>query len=77
MNIEFSITLRGQECTVAAEMPPSGSDVGIFGWHPESLTVSDAAGKELVLTAREEEQINEKCSAVCEEQATDWDYEWL
>jgi hypothetical protein len=77
MNIEFSTTLRGQECTVFAEMLPPGSDVGVFGWHPELLTVTDAAGKELVLDAQEEEQVIEKCSAVAEEHASDWDGEFL
>jgi hypothetical protein len=77
MNIEFTTTLRGQKCTVFGVMLPPGSDVGIFGWHPESLTVTDAAGKELVLAAQEEEQIIEKCISVAEEQANDWDDEWL
>jgi hypothetical protein len=76
MNIEFTMNLRGQECTVFAEMLPPDRHTGVFGWHVETHTVIDAAGIELMLTEREEEEINEKCNAVAGEKG-DWDDDWL
>ena len=76
MNFEFTMNLRGHECTVLAEMLPPDPDTGVFGWHVETLTVIDAAGIELMLTEQEEVQLNEKCSAVADEKA-DWDADCL
>jgi hypothetical protein len=76
MSIEFTMNLRGRECTVFAEMLPPDPDTGVYGWRAEALTVIDAASIELMLTEQEEEQINEKCSAVAGENV-DWDADWL
>ena len=76
MNVEFTVNLRGLECTVFAEMLPPNADTGFFGWHVETHTVIDAAGIEVMLTEQEEVQINEICSAVAGER-TDWDADWL
>lgn len=76
MNIELTMNLRGQECTVIAEILPPDSHAGVYGWHVETLTVIDAAGIELMLTEQEEEEINEKCNAAADEKGN-WDDDWL
>ena len=68
MNIEFTTTLRRQECTVFADMVPPDPHTGIFDWHVETLTIIDAADIGLMLTEQEELQISEKCSEVAGEQ---------
>lgn len=68
--VQFSLTMRGQEVEVTASVCPSEPDVGILDEYTDDFEITDTEGNVLdwELTDAEMQQVNEGVS----DQVNDW-----